>query len=204
MSDSDLLDLALLFSSNYGQKSHLGVLIQSLTWGIKSAAELWKTLDKFSVHESLQGTKKQQHVCWSTDSYTHMSVVKHAEKAFSQRQAIPWATQTCGPPKSQTCGKFQFCVHGRQYPGSRKHLIICFSPPEFLRGLKCVLIFKRCLSVIDFKYMLKCCPQYKWFLKPGLMGVLSLVLIRAEKELKNFRNPKCLSKLNVYMTIRKV
>lgn len=36
------------------------------------------------------------------------------------------------------------------------------------------------------------------------MGVLSLVLIRAEQELKNFRNPKCLSKLNVYMIIREV
>lgn len=100
--------------------------------------------------------------------------------------------------------KGSILLHGRQYPNSGKHLIICFGPSEFMRALKYVLIFKRCLSAIDFKYMLKSCPQYKWFLKPALMGVLSLILIRAEQELKNFQNPKCLSKLNVYVTIRKV
>lgn len=55
------------------------------------------------------------------------------------------------------------------------------------------LFLKRCLSAIDFKYRLKCCPQYKWFLKPGLMGVLSPTLVRAEQERKNFSYPKCLS-----------
>lgn len=97
MSDSDLLYLALLFSSNYGQKSHLGVLIHSLTWGINSAAELWKTLDEFSIHESLRRTKKQQHVCCSTDSYTRMSVVKHAKKAFPQGQATSQTTKNLWP-----------------------------------------------------------------------------------------------------------
>jgi len=186
MSDSDLLDLALLFSSNYGQKSHLRVLIQSLTWGINSAAELWKTLDEFSVHVSLQRTKKQQHICHSTNSYTRMSVVKLAKKSFSSGRSHITDSKTCGPPISHVRGRFQFCLHGRQYLNSGKHLIICFGPSEFMRVLKYVLIFKRCLSAIDFKYLFKCCPQYKWFLKPGLMGVLSLILIRAEQELKNF------------------
>lgn len=77
MSVSDVLDLALLFSSNYGQKSHLGVLIQSLTRGINSAAELG---GEFSIQELLERTKKQQHVCCSAGSYTRMSVIKYAKR----------------------------------------------------------------------------------------------------------------------------
>lgn len=146
MSDSDLLDLALLFSSNYGQKSHLGVLIQSSTWGINSVAQLWKTLEEFSIHESSQGTKEQQGICYGTDSCTQTSVVDHTEKATPRGECMPWTTQTWGPPKSHTAGEFQSRLHRRQYPNSGKHLIICFSPSEFMRGLKYVLIFKKMLK----------------------------------------------------------